>query len=136
MAIFRSFILSNFQYCPLVWHFCGKQNNDKMEYIQERALRIVFNDHVSSYHELLSRAGIDTVLISRLKKVLIEVFKTVHGINNSATNTLFSVKPLPRVIRNPYPVEQTLCNTTTYGLRSISYIGSSIVSAICWTVDL
>ena len=122
MAIFRSFILSNFQYCPLVWHFCGKQNNEKMEHIQERALRIVYNDHVSNYPELLSRAGIDTLFISRLKKVLLEVFKTVHDINKSATNTMFSVKYLPYTIRDPYPVEQTRRNTTTFGLRSVTYI--------------
>ena len=26
-VIHQSFILSNFNYCPLVWHFCGKTNN-------------------------------------------------------------------------------------------------------------
>ena len=30
-AIHQSFILSNFIYCPLVWHFCGKTNNKKLE---------------------------------------------------------------------------------------------------------
>ena len=29
--IFQSFALSNFTCCPLVWHFCGKQNNGKIE---------------------------------------------------------------------------------------------------------
>ena len=29
--IFQSFVLSNFTYCPIVWHFCGKQNNGKIE---------------------------------------------------------------------------------------------------------
>ncbi len=24
LAIYRSYILSNFNYCPLAWHFCGK----------------------------------------------------------------------------------------------------------------
>ena len=27
--IFRSFIQSNFNYCPLVWHFCSKANTEK-----------------------------------------------------------------------------------------------------------
>ena len=34
-TIYNSFILSNFNYCPLVWHFCGKTNNDKLAKIQE-----------------------------------------------------------------------------------------------------
>ena len=28
-TIHHSFIVSNFSYCPLVWHFCGKTNNAK-----------------------------------------------------------------------------------------------------------
>ena len=33
--IFISFIRSNFEYCPLVWHLCGKMNNQKLEKLQE-----------------------------------------------------------------------------------------------------
>ena len=40
-AIYNSFIMNNFDYCPLVWHFCGEVNNQKLEKIQERALRIL-----------------------------------------------------------------------------------------------
>ena len=53
LAIFKAFIISNFNYCPIVWHLCGKVNTSKMERIQERALRFVFNDLTSSYDILL-----------------------------------------------------------------------------------
>ena len=29
--VYNSFIRSNMSYCPLVWHFCGLQSNDKLE---------------------------------------------------------------------------------------------------------
>ena len=38
MVLMKSFILSNFNYCPLVRHFCGKTDTDRMEKIQKRAL--------------------------------------------------------------------------------------------------
>ena len=44
VLIFNSFILSNFNYCPLVWHFCGKVNTAKMEKIQKRALSYIYRD--------------------------------------------------------------------------------------------
>jgi hypothetical protein len=44
LTIYYSFILSNFNYCPLVWHFCGEGNTKKLEKIQERALRFIYND--------------------------------------------------------------------------------------------
>ena len=50
--IYKSFIQSNFNYCSMVWHFCSKTNTEKLEKIQQRALRIVFNDYVSSYETL------------------------------------------------------------------------------------
>ncbi len=31
LAIYRSYIFSKFNYCPLVWHFCGIQNSRNME---------------------------------------------------------------------------------------------------------
>ena len=35
-ALYNSIITSNFHYCPLVWHFCGQVNNQKLAEIQER----------------------------------------------------------------------------------------------------
>ena len=35
MVVMKSFILSNFNYCPLVWHFCSKTDTDRMEKIQK-----------------------------------------------------------------------------------------------------
>jgi uncharacterized protein YpmS len=31
LTIYYSFIMSNFNYCPLVWHFCGETNTQKIE---------------------------------------------------------------------------------------------------------
>ncbi len=46
--IYSAFILANFSYCPIVWHFCGDMHTRKMERIQERALRFLYNDHTSN----------------------------------------------------------------------------------------
>jgi hypothetical protein len=34
LTIFHSFILSNFNFCPLAWHFCSKANIIKLDKIQ------------------------------------------------------------------------------------------------------
>ena len=49
--IYNSFIRSNFEYCPLVWHFIGKTNNNKLEKIHERSLRILQDTYELSYEE-------------------------------------------------------------------------------------
>ena len=41
MTIYNSFIVSNFKYCPLAWHFCSASSTNKIVKIQERALRMI-----------------------------------------------------------------------------------------------
>jgi hypothetical protein len=52
LTIFHTFILSNFNFCPLAWHFCNKSNTSKLEKIQARALRFIYEDYESTYDEL------------------------------------------------------------------------------------
>ena len=89
-TIYNSFILSNFNYCPLVWHFCGKTNNDKLEKIPERALRILYQDHNSSNDDLLKTAGTSTLLIQRLRLMILTVFKSLNSLNPPCLNGIFT----------------------------------------------
>ena len=41
--LYNSFILSQFNYCCLVWMFCSKTLQNKINQMQKRALRIVYN---------------------------------------------------------------------------------------------
>ena len=56
LTIYFSFIMSNFNYCPIVWHFCGETNARKIEKFQERALRFIYEDYSSSYEDLLNKS--------------------------------------------------------------------------------
>ena len=55
LTIFHTFILSNFSFCPLAWHFCTEKHSKKIEKVQERALRFVYEDYNSSYDNLLKK---------------------------------------------------------------------------------
>ena len=50
LIIYDSFVASNFNYCPLVWHFCGHVNNKKLKKIA-RAL-VPYLSSVSMNHPL------------------------------------------------------------------------------------
>ena len=43
----NSFIISNFNYCPLVWYFSRAKQLQKIEKIQDRILRFLHDDYVS-----------------------------------------------------------------------------------------
>ena len=125
-VIYQSFVASNFNYCPLVWHFCGKTNSQKVEKIQERALKIIYRDYESSYDELLNKAKVPTLLIARLRLLLCEVFKSLRGLNPKYISEMFVVKELPYDLRNDTELYQQKMRTTTYGLRSVKYTGAKL----------
>ena len=79
-AIYHTFILSNFNFCPLVWHFCSKENTQKLEKVNYRALRFVYRDFDTSYEDLLKRSKACSLELSRIKMVAIETFKILYNI--------------------------------------------------------
>ena len=64
-VLIQSFVCSKFNYCPLVWYFSSMKSLQKIEKLQERALRFLYNDHNSSYNDLLQKSGKCTMQVSR-----------------------------------------------------------------------
>ena len=52
--LMKSFILSQSNYCPLVWMFHSRECNNHINRIHERALRIEYKDCTSSFQDLLN----------------------------------------------------------------------------------
>jgi len=53
------FIYSNFDYFPLVWYFSSASSLQKIEAIQECALRFLYDDQLSSYYDLHNRVALE-----------------------------------------------------------------------------
>ena len=78
LTIFKSFIMYNFNYCPLTWHFCSQASTHKMEKILERALRFISNDFISPLETLLVLNNVIPLHIGRMKLMASEVFKILQ----------------------------------------------------------
>ena len=68
--IYFAFILSHFNYCSETWHFCNKSASAKLEKVNERALRFVFNEKQTRYQELLNKIGLPSLTNQRLAKIV------------------------------------------------------------------
>ena len=126
MIIYNSFINSNFNYCPIVWHFCGKTNGDKIEKIQERALRIIFRNYDSRYPELLRGARAYTMLDKRLRSRLLHVFKPLKGMHAKSLNDMYSVKQLNYSMRRSVKLVQPQRTANIVGLKTVTYLGAKL----------
>jgi hypothetical protein len=96
-VLIESFIMSNFNYCPLVWMFCNANLKRKQENIQKRALRFLFDDYESTYKQLLEKANKPTIEIRKLRILTTDIFKTINNLNQPYMKEIFTLK----TIRNP-----------------------------------
>ena len=87
--IMQAFTFSNFDYCALIWHFCSESNTAKIEKIQERALRLVLDNHISDHSTLLGKAVIDPLKTKRIKTLAMEIYKTIYSINPNYMEEIF-----------------------------------------------
>ena len=122
----QSFVYSNFNYCPLVWYFSSAKSLQKIEKIQERALRFLYNDHRSSYSELLEKSGRCTMHVSRLRVLRIEIFKTLKHLNPPFMSDIFKIKSSRYSSRNPYDLQHHRPNQVTFGSNSLRSLGPQI----------
>ena len=126
IIIYNSFVKSNFDFCPLVWNFCGKVNCGKIEKVQERAFRIIYQDYDATYSDLLQAANAPSLTVRRIRMLLYETFKSVCNVNSECHNDMFVKKETSYSLRKKVILIQPKRRTTTYGLRSVSYLGSKL----------
>ena len=118
LVIYNSFIASNFSYCPLAWHFCSASSTNKLEKLQERALRFINNDYSSTLGELLNLSNTQPLHVRRIKQMACEVYKIVNNLSPKYIQDLVTVKNSPYNFRREKTAEVPRANTTRYGLRS------------------
>ena len=71
-VLVNTFVMSNFNYCSLVWNFSSAQSLNKIENLQKRALRFLLNDYDSTYEDLLEKSGYPNLNLRRQKTLYIE----------------------------------------------------------------
>ncbi len=120
ILIYKSFIRSNFNFCPLIWHFCSKANSYKLEKLQHRALRITFNDFNSSYETLLNKANMPTLHLTRIRTMAIETFKCIYKISPPYLHDLVTPKKSSYSFRYNNMVDVPNFKTDSYGKKVLA----------------
>ena len=72
-VLINSSIISNFNYCLLVWMFSSTQSLSKIKNLQKRALRFLYDDFEASYEDLLSKGGKSKINVRILRTLCVEI---------------------------------------------------------------
>ena len=74
--IMKSFVTSQFGYCALIWMFHSRRLlKNKINSIHERALRITYQDHISTFQQLLNKDNSVLIQHRNLQALATEMFK-------------------------------------------------------------
>ena len=124
--IYRSFIKSNFNYCPIIWIVSNIKNLTKLEKIQYRALKFVFNDFQNSYEDLLVKSKNLSVSVYIMHCIVTEVFKCLNELAPVYLQDMFVRHQTRYVTRNDDKLLQRRFKTEKYGYYSFSYLGAKL----------
>ena len=126
LTIFHSFILSNLNFCPLAWHFCTDKNSKKLEEVQERALRFVYDDYTSSYINLLEKAQVTSLQIRRIRTMALETYNIINKLEPECLHDLVNVKNSKYAFRYSNILYVPQVRTTRYDKKSFMFAAATL----------
>ena len=118
--LMKAFIESQFSYCSLLWMFCSRNMNNRINHIHERALRLVYEDYTSSFDELLLMDNSFCIHHRNIQKVAIEMFKIKNNMAPILISALFNFQNCKRTKSS---FQRPKINSVHYGVNSLRNFG-------------
>ena len=124
--IMNSFFASQFSYCPLIWMFHSRTLINRINSLQERCLRLVYNDNISSFNELLAKDGSICFHHRNIHVLAIELFKLKNDLSPDFLNQVFERNEQNFLGRHSTYFKSRKISSTLHGSESLSYLGPRI----------
>ena len=119
--LMNSFINSQFKYCPFVWMFHDRVLNSKLNFIQKRALRLVWKSSEKGHEKVMNKTL--TTHQHNLQLLMIEIYKTKHSLNPTFIKDIFIERINQYNLRNENHLQLPVANPAKYRLENIEYRG-------------
>ena len=112
--------------------FHGHKTNYKINRLQEWALRLIYNDHIPSLKELLSKGGTFTIHDQNILNLAIEMFKVLNDFSTPDFSELFQLNQSLYGLRSNGPQKLYIPNISSvrFGKGFVHYFGPVIWNSI------
>ena len=125
--LMNAFFKSQFSYCPLIWMCHSRANNNKINRLHERCLRIVFSDKQSSFKTLLEKDSSVSIHNRNLQILATEMYKIKNNLSPPIIADLFEQRNEQHYnLRNWAQFSLPAIRTVYHGSESISFLGPKI----------
>ena len=83
------FIMPKFNYCQLIWMCHNRTKNNKINKLHERYLRLLYNDKISSFHDLLEKDGSVSFHHRNVRALATEMYRIYDGMAPEIVTEIF-----------------------------------------------
>ena len=80
-SLMKAFVISQFNYCPLIWMFHNRALNNRINKIHERTSRLVYQNKNLSFSELLELDNAVTMHQRNLQVLVTEILKVKNSLS-------------------------------------------------------
>ena len=106
--------------------FCTREINRKINYIHERAMRLVYNDYRSSFEELLMNDKSISIHPRSIYNVAIEMFKVKNNLSSPFMKEIFEHNSNGRTTRMGDKFARPNVNKVSNGENSLRSFGTIV----------
>ena len=126
-SLMKAFITSQFNSCALIWMFHNRQLNNRINKIQERALRLVYKDNKLTFDDLLKLDNSVTIHQRNLQILATEIFKVKNSLAPEIMTEVFEIKEPHYNLRSEAShFKRENVKSTHYGIQSVRHLGPKI----------
>ena len=114
-------VKSQLNYCLIVSMFFPRSSSNLINKVQERALRITYNDQLTDFKSLLSNHNEITIHQRNLQVLMTEIYKIINHIAPPIMSSLFEIRENTHNTRYFQVLSNESRRTINYGLETIYY---------------
>ena len=120
-----------FNCCHLIWMFHIQTLNNKINCLNERALRIAYLEYKLSFNELLQNKNSFTIDPRNISSLSLKIYKVLNGLSLSIMSNVFKEnQSILYELRNCNTFRSRRAKSMKYGTETISYLAPKI-----WFID-
>ena len=122
--------------------FHSRKQNHHLNNIYDRALKVVYKDHSSSFDELLGKDNSCKIHDRNLQKLVIEIFKVKINLAPKLIKEVFEIAECPYALTNELKLKSRKIHSVRYGIKTWSFVGTKVWNSLpsgpkeCKSLDL
>ena len=114
-----------------MFHF--RRLNNKINNVQEKALRIVYSDYKSTFQELLDKDASFSAHHRNIQTLAVEIYKHILGLSPAIMGEVFKInRTLIYNLRTLNDFSSIVPKTVKYGTETISFFSSKSLGFNPW----